>query len=67
MGVLKEMTKNGKNCRRDRIDFQPYLQNYLRPTDLQHLKIPKNGQKDQFSDIAKIPKMSKNEPEMSAF
>ena len=61
------MMKNCKNCRRDRIDFlaiTPKLFELQRPTTLKNTQ---NGQKDQFSDNAKIPKMSKNEPEMSIF
>ena len=49
MGVLKEMMKNGKNCRRDRIDFlaiSPKLFELQRPTTLKntqkwHKKWPK--------------------------
>ena len=71
MSVLKEMTKNGKNCRRDRIDFlaiSPTIFELQRPTTLKNTqKWPKKCQKDQFSYIAKLPKTSKNEPEMSVF
>ena len=47
LGVLKEMTKNGKNCKRDRIDFLaifPKLFELQRPkTHKNTQKWPKNG------------------------
>ena len=62
MSVLKEMTKNGKNCRRDRIDFlaiSPKLFELQRPT---MLKNTQNGQKiaknTNFLALPKILKMS---------